>query len=245
MPLLYGRLPGTIPAGLKDLTYYAAGALPKAPASVAVPVPPAAPDGTPWGMDGNDTYGDCGVAGINHYFMADAAIAREGEQFPDDTEITQYYLTYTGGQDTGVVLSDFLAYVKKTEFYGHTIEAYAPVGVHDVPTLHFAIWAYGAAYTGITVTTGMMNTFNAGQPWTMEDLFSDIDGGHCVPLVGYDSKYLYCVTWGKVQPIEYSAWHYCSSEAWGVISGEFVSKGGDTRGLSLAALKADLSRIGR
>lgn len=52
--LKLGRLPGQIPAGLRDLTFYAAGPLPAPPASVAVPAVPAQPDGTPWGMDDND-----------------------------------------------------------------------------------------------------------------------------------------------------------------------------------------------
>jgi len=40
-----GRHPGQIPAGMRDLTYYAAGPLPKAPASVTVP------SGITWDMD--------------------------------------------------------------------------------------------------------------------------------------------------------------------------------------------------
>ena len=55
---LLGCLPGTIPVGLRSLSYYVAGDLPKAPASVAVP------EFGDWGMLGNDHYGDCGVAGL-------------------------------------------------------------------------------------------------------------------------------------------------------------------------------------
>ena len=173
-----GCLPGRIPAGLKDLTYYAAGSLPKAPASVAVP-PIAA-----WGMDSNDIYGDCGVAGLNHGFMADAAIAGETEGFPDDPEIAGYYFAYTGNVDSGVVLSDFLAYVRKTGFFGHTVSAYAPVAVHDIPTLQFAVDAYGFAYTGIRVTQAMMNAVQQGVPWqwNQADTRGPVLGGHCLAL---------------------------------------------------------------
>ena len=64
-------------------------------------------DGTPWGMDGNNQYGDCGVAGINHGFMAAASAvnATAKEQWPADEDIVTYYLSYTGGKDTGVVLA--------------------------------------------------------------------------------------------------------------------------------------------
>jgi hypothetical protein len=238
-----GCLPGYIPVGLHDLTFYCPGSLPKAPASVTVPAVAAQPDGTPWGMDGNDTYGDCGVAAKNHGDMATDAVLNYPETIPANDQIVQYYLTYTGGQDTGVVLAAFLAYVQKNGFFGHTLEAYAPVGVHDIPTLQFAIDAFDYAYTGITVTEAMQDAFSNGEEWDVGQLNSPVAGGHCVPLVGYDSQYLYCITWGKVQPITYPMWHYISSEAWALISGEFVAKNSDGRGINLAALKADLPKV--
>jgi hypothetical protein len=241
----YGRLPGYVPNGLRELPFYKAGSLPRPPAKVAVPAVAPAPDGTPWGMDGNDSKGDCGVAGIDHGFMAAAAAVKvtAREAWPTDQAIIDYYLTYTGGQDTGVVLADFLAYVQKQKFFGHTVQAYAPIGVHDIPALCYAIYAYTYAYTGINVTQAMESAFQQGKPWTLADLFSPVAGGHCVPLVGYDSDYLYCVTWGKIQPISYSAWHFISDEAWAVISGEFQTNQGDGRGIDLAALQADLVKL--
>jgi hypothetical protein len=194
-------------------------------------------------MDGNDTNGDCGVAGFNHDLMAAASVADLSETWPSNTDIVTYYYTYTGGQDTGVVLSDFLAYVKKNSFLGHTLSAYAPVKVHDIPTLHFAVWAYDAAYTGIRVTSGMMNANQQGKPWDLDDMMSETVGGHCIPIVGYDSNYLYAVTWGGVQAISYPAWHFMSDEAWALVTGEFAAKGGDGRGVNLAALEADLNKL--
>src|SRR5690242_1180145 len=183
----FGRLPGQIPAGLRDLTFYVAGHLPKPPAKVAVP---GIPD---WGMDGNgpditctvapDGVGDCGVAALNHLFMCAAANTAHHESFPTADQVVNYYLAYTGGQDSGVVLSEFLAHVKKARFYGHTVAAYAPVSVSDVNTLRFAINAYGA-YAGITVTEGMMAAAQGAGPWTwtLEDLAGAEEGGHCIIL---------------------------------------------------------------
>ncbi len=234
---LFGRLPGQVPVGLRDLTYYTAGPLPKAPAKVAVPGVAA------WLMLGNAQVGDCGPAGLEHGFMAAAADTAERESFPADQQCIDYYLAYTGGQDTGVVLSQYLAYVRQNGYYGHTVTAYAPVAVHDVPTLQFTINAYDFAYTGITVTQGMMQAFGAGQPWTLETLESPVLGGHCIILAGYDSRYLYGITWGGVIPIDYSAWHYLSDEAWAVITGEVETAKADGHGIALPALTADLSRL--
>lgn len=241
--LKLGRLPGHIPTGLRDLSFYAAGKLPQAPAAVGVPVPGIQPDGTPWGMLGNDQYGDCGVAGLDHSFMAAGIVTDTHGVFPSSEDVVNYYLQYTGGQDTGVVLADFLGYVHQQGFFGHSVAAYAPVGVHDIPTMHFAVNAYDFVYSGIRVTSAMQSAYARGDSWDLDDLFSQTVGGHCVPVVGYDSKYLYCVTWGKVQPITYAAWHYISDEAWAVISGELVSSGGDGRGINLAALQADLGSL--
>lgn len=246
MEFKFGRLPALIPAGLRELPFYAAGNLPAPPAKVGVPSIPVQGDGTPWGVLGNDQYGDCGPAGLDHLFMADALItAEDAAGFPSRDDVVQYYLTYTGGKDSGVVLSDYLKYVRANQFFGHTVAAYAPVSVSDVRTLHFAVNAYGGAYAGITVTDAMMEAFDAGRPWTLLDLFSPVAGGHCVPVVGYDSSHLYAVTWGKVQAISYAAWHYIADEAWAVITGEFVAKNSDGRGISLDALNADLSKVAK
>ena len=243
---LLGRLPALMPAGLRDLTFYAAGSLPKAPAKV--PVPDLA-----WGMLGNGPdpsctvapqgVGNCGPAGLDHGFLLNAADTAEKEAFPDSGQVVDYYLRYTGGQDTGVVLSQYLAYVRAQKFYGHTVGAYAPVGVHDIPTLQFAVSSYNWAYTGITVTQGMMTATDAGQPWTLDTLGSEELGGHCVIIAGYDSEFLYAITWGTVQPIAYSAWHYLSDEAWAVMTGEITTAGTDGHGIAVAALTADLDRL--
>lgn len=237
VPGKYGRKPALIPAGLRTLDYYAAGPLPAAPASVAVP------SVADWGMLGNDTFGDCGVAGIDHGFMTTDAVLGQPAIPATTTDVVNYYLNYTGGQDVGVVLSDFLAYVKVNGFLGRTVSAYAPVAVQDVPTLHFAVEAYDFAYCGITVHDGMEQAFSKGGAWDLESVSGAIVGGHCIPVVGYDSQYLYAVTWGKVQPIAYPAWARVADEAWAIITGEVTTAGNDGRGINLDALQADLSQL--
>lgn len=236
-----GCKPGYVPVGLRELTFYAAGPLPAPPTAVACPVPPANADGTPWGMDGNDTHGDCGVAGAHHGNLAVDVLTGQDPGTLTADQIVQYYLTYTGGQDGGVVLADFLAYVRKTGWFGKALIGYAPASITDYQTLQFIVSAYGYAYTGLQVTDLMMQAFQAHQPWTADAFTSgQVVGGHCVPLVGYDSQNLYCVTWGGIQAIQYSAWHRIALEAWAVIWGEMPENGIDGHGVNLAALNADL-----
>lgn len=239
-PGMFGRLAAQFPAAVRDLTYYVAGDLPAAPATVAVP------DFPSWGMLGNDRYGDCGVAGLVHGFEADATVTKESEQWPDAEHVVDYYLSYTHGADTGVVLSQFLAYVRAQPdgLLGHTVDAYAPVNVHNVSALRSAVALFDFAYTGIVVTDKMQASFGAGHAWTTDDLVgAHVVGGHCVPAVGYDDTALYVVTWGKVQPVSWPCWHEIADEAWAVITGELVARDGDGRGVALGALHADLDRL--
>lgn len=230
-----GRLTAQFPEGLHDLTHYAAGSLPAAPASVEVP------DFANWGVLSNDVLGDCGIAGLQHLMEAAATDAGETGQWPSDKDAGTYYLDFTGGADTGVVLSQFLAYVRQHGYYGHTVTAYAPVSVHDVPTLSTAIYMYDGVYCGITVTQAMMDAFQNGQPWDLNAVQGEPAGGHCVPAVAYDDTGLTVITWGQPQVITWPAWHAISSEAWAVITGELA--GGDGHGIALDALTADLDKL--
>ena len=233
-----GRLPAEFPAGLHDLTYYTvAGALPKAPASMPVPAFPN------WNVLANDRLGDCGIAGLQHLMEAAATDTHETETWPTDQQAADYYLKFTGGQDTGVVLSQFLAYVRKHGYYGHTVTAFAPVRMHDVATLTSAVWLYDAAYCGINVTQAMMDAFGQGEPWTLAMTQGPPIGGHCIPLVAYDPAFLTAISWGAVQKIEYAAWHAMSEEAWAVIPGELA--GGDGHGVNLAALEIEVDATER
>jgi len=235
-----GRLPARFPGGLYELSYYVAGPLPIPPTSIPLPKV------TNWGMLGNDQYGDCGPAGFIHGCEADAAITHQKENWPTAQEVINGYLAYTHGQDAGVVLSDFLSYVRMQPkgFCGHKLTAYAPINHLDTTMLRTAIWMYDFIYTGIAVTDAMMQAAQLGQPWTLADLHSPVVGGHCVPVVAYDEHWLYLVTWGSIQKVSYPMWSQICDEAWVVITEEFVKAGGDWHGVSLKALEADLNRLG-
>jgi hypothetical protein len=192
-------------------------------------------------MLANDRLGCCGVAGLQHLMEAAAADASEKEQWPAADQVAAYYLAYTRGEDSGVVLSEFLAYARRTGFYGHRVDAYAPVKVHDVNTLMTAVWMYDAVYTGITVTQGMMDAFEAGKPWDATAVQGEPVGGHCVPAVGYSDEGMTVITWGQPQLITWPAWHTISTEAWAVLPGELAS--GDGHGIAYAQLQADLRKL--
>jgi hypothetical protein len=233
-----GKLAPKRPEGLHMFAYYQTSPLPAAPESVAVPAV------ENWQMLGNDQYGDCTFAGIVHAMMATAAAEQETETFPTADEVVNAYLTYTNGQDAGAVEADLLAYWKNTGIFGKNIPAYAPTDHADFDELKSVIATFGLAYIGIQVPTLAQQQFAEGQPWALSHTPADnqIEGGHCIILVGYDNDYVECITWGKVQEITWEWLRAYIEESWAIITPEIVEKGlyGDLR---LPDLLTDLEKL--
>ena len=220
------------------LAFYQSNPLPPAPESVVVPSVPN------WGMLGNDKYGDCTFAGIVHARMANANVLEISEQFPDDTEVEQAYLNYTNGKDVGAVEADLLNYWKNNDIFGKKLSAFAPTDHADQDELRSVIASYGLVYVGVQMPGVAQQQFINNQPWALTHTPADnqIEGGHCVVIVGYDKDYAQCITWGKVQQV---TWEWLSSymqESWAIITPEIVEKGlyGNMR---LEELVSDLEKL--
>jgi hypothetical protein len=186
-------------------------------------------------MLGNDEYGDCTIAGVVHLRMADAAEQSQSETWPSADEVVRTYFTLSGGQDAGLNEADVLHTWYRAGLFGDKISGYAPVNHRSFDELRSVVAAFGGSYLGITVPAPAQEQFANGQPWdltgTSED--RDIEGGHCVPAVGYDSQYVYVVTWGQLQKATWRWVHANLEEAWAVLTSE------DAR-VNLSALQQDL-----
>lgn len=227
-----GRLPARRPIGLADLGRYLHDPLPAGPNQVA------APKVTDWQMLGNDTYGDCTIAGVVHLRMANASAHGQAETFPDDKQVVATYLTLGHGHDNGLVEADVLRTWKTVGLFGDKIPGYAPGDHRNEDELRSIVAAFGGCYLGVAIPSPAQQQFGAGEPWDLTGTSADrdIEGGHAVPVVGYDAQYAYVVTWGKTQPV---TWRWMASyleEAWCVLTSE------DAR-VDLAALQADLKLL--
>ena len=233
-----GKLAPHRPEGLHMLAFYQTNPLPTAPASVDVP------GVSDWRMLANDKYGDCTFAGIVHARMATAAVLGLTENIPTDEEIVAAYLQYTQGQDTGAVEADLLKYWQNNELFGSKLAAYAPSDHADFDELKSVIASYGLAYIGLQLPVTFQNQFVSGQPWALTGTPADqqIEGGHCVVLVGYDTDYAYCITWGRVQAITWTWLRSYMEESWAIITPEIVTRG-EYGQLRLAELLADLGKL--
>ncbi len=144
-------------------------------------------------LGGNDKYGDCGVVGIVNRLRMGAAV--DGRPLPDftDKEILDYYFTYTGGQDSGVVLSDFLDYVLAKGFPGDgrmKFRARVAIDHTNWDAMRLAASLFGGLYIGVGLPTRCQSE---GKHWSVQgDGATGIDalwswGGHCVVVSGFDS----------------------------------------------------------
>ena len=231
-----GRLAARRPVGLADLAAYLNDPLPAAPPSVKAPT-------CNWGMLGNDQYGDCTLAGAVHLRMANSLEYKESnETWPTTDQVVSTYLTLTHGQDAGLVEADVLHTWHTAGLFGNRIDGYAPLDHRDEDELRSCVATFGGAYLGIAVPATAQTQFGDGQPWDLTGYPADrqIVGGHCVPACGYDSDYLYVVTWGKVQKVTWRWLAVYLEEGWAVGTSELFA----AAGVDVVALRADLASLG-
>ncbi|QMU77833.1 hypothetical protein GXW83_21200 [Streptacidiphilus sp. PB12-B1b] len=238
-PGRYGKLGPQFPVALRDFTAYQA---------VPLPTPPAAVDWatgvSDWPMDGNDEYGDCTMAAAAHMIQSWNAQTGEQDPVPADRQVVSEYLKLTGGKDTGLVESDVLKTWQRTGLWGNKVVAYAPVNVHALTAIQQTIALFGGVYAGIQVPANAQQQFQDGQPWTLVTGWQQqpIEGGHAVPLLGYDADWLYAITWGAVQQVSWDWWSTYADEAWAVLPEQY-RQAGTVNGIDLGALTADLKQV--
>lgn len=227
-------------------------------ADVAAKLPPA-PDTvdyhshvTDWPMFANDRYGDCVWAEIGHEVENHTGYGQGVAVKLTDADVLKGYADVTGfrlddpSTDQGTVIQDAMDYWRKTGVGGHRIDAFAEVNVQDQAELRTALWLFGGLSIGLNFPAVAMDQFDAGQPWDTVRDDGGIEGGHCVELVGYDTQFLYVVTWGQVQRVTPRFWAKYVEEAWlPILAAEWVDKatGLDPVGEMLTALGEDFAAV--
>ncbi len=203
-----------------------------------------------WGMLGNDQYGDCVWAGAAHETMLWNKEAQKDVAF-DDSHVLSDYTAVTGfdptdpNTDQGTDMQVAASYRRKTGVVDgsgarHQVAAY--LGVTTVKQVKQAVWLFGAAGIGIKFPSSAMEQFKTGKPWTVQ-ASSPIDGGHYIPAVNYDEKYLYVVTWGKVQKATWGFVQKYMDEGICYLSDEMLTGGKTIDGLDIATLQADIAEL--
>lgn len=185
-----------------------------------------------WGMDGNDTVGDCTFAEVDHTTKARQVAAGNLEVRSTEAEVLAAYTAVTGydpadpSTDQGAMMQDVRDYWRK---HGVTLGGvndkillFAEIDHRDLMLVRWAVDRFGAVGLGVNFPKSAMDQFNQGKPWTVVR-GSQIEGGHAVALVGYDAQYAYVVTWAQVQKVDWAWFIAYVEEAWVDLDESFVN----------------------
>lgn len=182
----------------------------------------------PWPMDGNDRYGDCVVAMVDHGLQ----IINQslGVQYTNwsTAKIVDYYRSQnpdfdpSGGPngpgsdaDGGMIVQDFLSYLAKEG----TLLGFASFDPTNEAEVKAATWLFLSPFTGVDLQVAQQTQatwdYVPGSPeW----------GGHAIPLLGYRGvpDDFTCVTWGDEGDMTARFVRLLMSEAWVPVTRELV-----------------------
>jgi hypothetical protein len=207
---------------------------------------------TAWEMLGNDTVGDCVIAGALHETMLWTSIGSTVIPVSTDSALKNYS-AITGfnpddpSSDQGTDPAKAASYRRKTGIVDangkhHKIGAYLALTPGDVQEHLTALYLFGAVGVGVEFPQSAMDQFNAGEPWDVVT-GAKIEGGHYISAVARRNGMLVIVTWGKEQPMTDAFLEKYNDESYAYISAEYLKSGQSPEGFNMRQLKADLAAV--
>jgi hypothetical protein len=221
-------------------------------AKYLMPLPPA-PDPVdwgkaitvPWGMDGNDQYGDCFFAMGAHALMT--WTGNTGSIFvPTTDQVLAAYSAATGfnpadpSTDNGTVMLDGLKFLRSTGIGGKTIGAFMAVNPKDHAEVMSALYLFGTLLVGVQFPSDWMNA----PVWDVSS--AAIEGGHAIPAVkgSLSAGLLEIVTWGETRTLTFAGFDQNCDELYVTLPPEWIDGTGHApNGLDIATLTADLAAV--
>jgi hypothetical protein len=145
---------------------------------------------------GNDQYGDCVMAGTAHSFTVFQGFI--GKTFiPNEQDVIDEYFKQTDGEDSGIVMLDFLTWLRKNSVFGEQILGFGKIkDTHNHLMVKQCINIFGGLLTGFNVQRNAQRDFADRKIWTPGPL---LNAGHCIATPDYTPKKLINLTWGNTQ----------------------------------------------
>src|SRR6478752_3721205 len=207
-----------------------------------------------WEMLGNDTVGDCVIAGGLHETML-WTVNGSVEATMSTAAAIKNYSAITGYRpsagpvgdnptDRGTDMQVAASYRRKKGLVDaagkrHKVGAYLAIDPGDLEQHFLAMYLFGAIGIGVKFPASAMAQFRAGQPWTVVKN-SKIEGGHYVSGVARRGGELIVVTWGREQVVDPAFLTKYNDGSIAYVSAEYLRKGKSPEGFNAAQLKADL-----
>lgn len=209
-----------------------------------------------WNMMQNDVLGNCTCASAGHMIRQWTKYAGE-EIITPDKKVVEMYRKVSGYRpghpetDRGAVMLDVLSYWRKKGLNKRKIVAYAILKTKSLLELKQAIYLFGNCYLGVELPVSAQGQDVWAMPSTLEgDGAPGSWGGHAVPAMAYgqgEKKDLISfVSWGKVMHMTEAFYKTYVSEAYAVVSKDWIEADGTTptpTSLNLQALLSDLAKV--
>ena len=189
-------------------------------------------------MDGNDTLGDCTIAGVAHALTVWNGMVKRRKIMPQ-AKVEKVYFHLTGGVDSGLNELDVLNYWQSTGVDRERIVAFVSIDKANHDHVKQAISLFGCVYLGFQVQQNCIAEFDAGQPWTPAPLTNE---GHAVVATGYDGGMIDVLTWGSTQKGTWAWFDECVDEAYAIVAPEAKAADFDP-GLDFNQLMTDLQQV--
>lgn len=207
-----------------------------------------------WGLYGNARWGDCVFAAAAHCWMALARLSKQKWSLSSDEVIAAYRAycaRYNNGQDNGSIPQVVLQNWHTQGMWGTTLPAWAPIDHTNPEEVRQVLASYGCLMVCVNLPKPAY-TYQMGANyvrfkipvWHLTGTPDDdvIIAGHEIAAIGYDSNYVYCVTWGVVVRLTHAWWDKYVIESDALVVPTIVTTG-KFNGLDIASLEADLATL--
>ena len=197
----------------------------------------------------NNQIGDCVCAAAGHAIQLMTSDSGTQVILPDSVIEQEYSLLsgYVPGNpatDVGTSIFGLVQSWQSAGFGGHSLGASLGLNFRVGLELTNSIYYFGFAMAGF----GLPSSAEGETIWTVPPGGATGNGqfgswgGHAVPLVGYDSHYIYFISWGAIYRMTWEFYYTYCDEAWALLSTDWINtKGVSLEGFDYAALAADLA----
>jgi hypothetical protein len=159
-----------------------------------------------------------------------------------DDEVLNAYTKLTGwtkvaAHDPGMDVVTGLNFAIQTGFAGHKLggfcrSIYVPgdgrwgIDKHAVARIGLARLLCGFGGAALAIDSPYKAYINPDGPWLAADLDARIEGSHCIPIIGYDSSWIYCITWGQVVKMDWAFLASTSKELYFAYAQDWLTENG-------------------
>ena len=238
-------------AGLRPIGRYLA----LQPANIPPPVPAACDLSgavASWPMLKNNTLGDCTIAAVGHAVQLWTAVANRMRVMTDEEALVGYeafgYVPGEPATDQGAIEADVLARWTGAGFstggVDDVLAGFCAVDPAQEGEVRAGVAWLGVVYAGLELPIAAQSMDVWDAPGALVgDYEPGSWGGHAVPIIGYGPGGVVCVTWGALKQITWKFWAAYASEAYGLLSRDFVTKSGSAATVDWAVLESDMADL--